>query len=112
MKIIVAGTRDYNNVKLIREHLEKLDITTLICGMCKGVDKIAFDYCKEKNIPIDIYPAKWEEFGKAAGPIRNQEMSEVADMAICFWDGISRGTKDMITKMRKKRKPVTVIRYK
>jgi hypothetical protein len=31
-----------------------------------------------------------------AGPIRNGEMAKYADALIVFWDGKSRGTKNMI----------------
>lgn len=44
------------------------------------------------------YEADWDKHGKAAGPIRNQEMAEYADALIAVWDGESRGTRDMIDK--------------
>lgn len=109
MKTIVAGTRNFFDVDLIHNTLKKFNITELVCGMCRGVDKIAYDYCKSKNIAIDMYPAKWEEYGKAAGPIRNKEMSDVADCLIAFWDGKSKGTLNMINRMRKLNKPVHII---
>ncbi|WP_197026348.1 hypothetical protein [Polaribacter sp. Hel_I_88] len=42
------------------------------------------------------FPAEWNKFGKAAGPVRNKEMAIYADALIAFWDGKSRGTKNMI----------------
>lgn len=41
----------------------------------------------------ELHPADWERLGKAAGPIRNEEMAEIADALIAFWDGQSRVTK-------------------
>jgi hypothetical protein len=42
-------------------------------------------------------PAKWRQFGVRAGFVRNQEMlNEKPEAVLAFWDGESRGTKDMI----------------
>ncbi|MFD1444284.1 hypothetical protein [Thermoactinomyces vulgaris] len=45
---------------------------------------------------IARYPAEWKKYGKKAGPLRNAKMAENADALVAFWDGKSRGTKDMI----------------
>jgi hypothetical protein len=44
----------------------------------------------------------WESFGKAAGPIRNEEMADNAEALLAIWDGSSRGTISMIELARKK----------
>ena len=62
----------------------------------------------ENGIPIKEFPANWQEFGRAAGPIRNGEMADYADALIAIWDGRSRGTADMISRMKIKEKPVWV----
>ena len=46
-----------------------------------------------------------------AGPIKNEEMAEVSDALIAFWDGKSRGTKSMIEIARRKGLQVAVVRY-
>ena len=46
-----------------------------------------------------------------AGPIRNEEMAEVSDALIAFWDGKSRGTKSMIEIARRKGLQVAVVKY-
>lgn len=52
--------------------------------------------------------ADWGRFGRAAGSYRNAEMAEYADAAIILWDGESRGTLDMIDKMRRAGKPCEI----
>ena len=58
-----------------------------------------------------LHPADWNRLGRAAGPIRNEEMAEVSDALIAFWDGKSRGTKSMIEIARRKGLQVAVVRY-
>ena len=66
---------------------------------------------QEHGLACDIHPADWDKHGKAAGPIRNAEMAEVADALIAFWDGQSRETKSMIDLARKKGLQVAIVRY-
>lgn len=48
------------------------------------------------------YPALWNKYGRAAGPIRNRQMAEVADVCVLFpCQGVeNRGTKDMCRSAR------------
>ena len=64
-----------------------------------------------RTMGCDIHPADWDKHGKAAGPIRNAEMAEVADALIAFWDGQSRGTANMISLAKSKGLSVAVVRY-
>jgi len=57
------------------------------------------------------FPAEWNKFGKAAGPKRNKEMAIAADALIAFWDGKSRGTKNMIELAKQKGLKVKVILF-
>ena len=52
------------------------------------------------NIPVLSYPAEWNKFGRAAGPMRNKRMliDGKPDMVFAFHDDIenSKGTANMI----------------
>ena len=100
MKVIIAGGRDFDNyekLKLVCDFtlVSSADIE-IVSGGCKGADLLGERYAKENNYPIKRFNADWDKHGKAAGPIRNKQMSEYADALICFWDGESKGTKNMI----------------
>jgi hypothetical protein len=73
------------------------------------VDQIGEDWAREHNIPVKQFLAQWNIHGKSAGPIRNKEMAEYADALIAFWDGQSKGTKNMIEQMDKLNKLVIQI---
>lgn len=51
----------------------------------------------KEDLQLNTFPADWNKHGRAAGPIRNEEMAQYADALIAFWDGKSRGTKSMIS---------------
>jgi len=114
MKVIIAGSRDitnYNVVKrAIRKAAQKRNIhpTTILSGGCRGVDGYGQLYAQKYDIPVKIYPAKWNKYGRAAGPRRNRKMSKKADALIAVWDGQSTGTKNMIDIMISKAKPIYI----
>ena len=42
------------------------------------------------------YPADWDRYGKAAGPMRNEKMAQNADALILFWNGTTPGSASML----------------
>ena len=102
MKVIIAGSRTITDFFVVQKAIEKsvLNITEVVSGCAKGVDKLGEMWADQNNIPVKRFPAKWEVYGKKAGSIRNREMSEYGDALIACWNLESPGTQDMITKMR------------
>lgn len=114
MKTIIAGSRDFNDYRLLLKQvdyyrLHKNDITEVVSGCAKGADELGERYANENGIPIKAFPADWNQYKKSAGPIRNREMAQYAEVLIAVWDGKSRGTKNMIDEMNKLKKPVFII---
>lgn len=103
-KVIIAGSRDFNDYKMLCEEMrkvqEKIIIKEVVCGGAKGADSLGARWAKENNIPIKYFLPDWKNYGKSAGIIRNHQMGDYADYLIAFWDGKSRGTKDMISYMK------------
>lgn len=116
-RIVVAGCRDYENYAqakafidhCIRDIREKYTLI-FVSGGCRGADEIGERYACENGYEIERYPAEWGRYGRSAGPIRNRRMAEIVDYVICFWDGKSRGTKNMIDSALELHKPVRVKR--
>lgn len=114
MKVIVAGSRtitDYETVKIAIENaiVQGINITSIVSGRAKGVDTLGERYAKEHGLPIHLYPAEWDKYGKRAGFMRNLEMAEVADGLVAIWDGKSPGTQNTIFTMRRMGKRVYVM---
>ena len=120
-KLIIAGTRSFNDYELIRSILSTLFMKRrcwtinwneeIVSGGAPGADTLAVRYATEADIPFKVFAADWKKYGRSAGPRRNRQMAEYADAAIVFWDGKSRGTQNMIQQMRELGKPVEVIIY-
>lgn len=107
-KVIVAGGRDF---VLTDERLERCIAALIACkadvvlsGGCRGADLIGEEAAKKIGLPIFRFPADWDQFGKAAGPRRNENMVEKADALIVFPGGS--GTADVTAKARAKGIPV------
>lgn len=100
MRTIIAGSRTITDSSKLIEAIEQshFEITKVLCGGAHGVDRLGELYALDHDIPIQYFLANWEEYGKAAGPIRNTEMAENADALILIWDGASRGSADMLKK--------------
>lgn len=112
MKLIVAGGRNYNNYPHLKKTLDafrlKYQVEEIVSGAAHGVDTLGEQYAKEHGISLKQFPADWNKHKKAAGPIRNAQMAEYGDCLLAFWDGSSKGTKNMIDNMHKQKKPVYV----
>lgn len=113
MKTIIAGSRDFNDYELLCAVIESCpwEITAVVCGKARGADSLGEDYANNNNIPVLPFPANWKLYGNGAGPIRNQEMADNADALIALWDGVSRGTKDMISRARRAGHKIMIYNY-
>jgi len=114
MRVIIAGSRSigsdyYPEIESILDDIRiNMRITTIISGAAKGVDSLAIRYAKENHIPFEVYEPDWS-VGKSAGVQRNMLMAKNADALICFWDGTSKGSKNMLEIMKKLRKKLVVL---
>lgn len=100
MRVIVAGGRTFQNLGFVFEKLDELhsriNITTLIHGGARGVDSFAGEWCKSRlGIDPVVFPAKWNTYKLAAGPMRNQQMIDEGfpDLVVLFPG--NNGTRDM-----------------
>lgn len=102
MRTIIAGSRTITDSKVIEEAVKASGfiITEVVCGGAAGVDSLGKDWAVLRGIPVKMFPADWATHGKAAGPIRNEEMAAYADQAICIFDvqAENKGTKNMSKK--------------
>jgi hypothetical protein len=112
MRCVIAGSRGIVDYELLLEAFTKFDwsdkISEIVSGTAKGVDQLGERLGFDKDIKVQRFPANWKKYGKQAGHMRNAEMANYADVAIILWDGVSKGTSNMISCMNKLGKPCRV----
>ena len=123
MKLIIAGSRDFNDVQLaLRSFLEfSNEITSetgviepikeIVSGGARGADRLGEDIARMCHISVKRFIPDWDALGKRAGYVRNAEMGDYADALLAFWDKESKGTKQMIDYAIKKGLRVRVVKY-
>ena len=111
MRVLVCGGRDFNDLGAVWSQLDTLHnlprhlggtgpITRIIQGGAGGADRLASQWASSNAVRQLEYPADWGKHGKAAGPIRNQQMIDEGkpDLVVAFPGG--RGTADMMARAR------------
>ncbi len=113
MKTIIAGSRTLQDAAFVEKAIEDsgFEITEVVCGMANGVDMIGAVWAMKNKIPVKKFPAHWDEFGKAAGPIRNAQMGDYAEALIAVTHAGSHGTNHMIEYATKKGLKVFVVKW-
>lgn len=101
-RLLITGTRlgwDWNELReqLSEAYFKLGPNTVLVHGAAPGVDTQAATIWSEWGLPTEAHPADWETHGKAAGPIRNQEMVDLgADLCLAFVHPESKGTRHCV----------------
>lgn len=107
-KILVAGGRDFNYKSIVWDLLDYAMIpyccreSLVITGGARGVDTLANQWAIERGCETKVVAANWNQHGKKAGWIRNNEMADLEpNLVILFPGGV--GTK-MMKDIAEKRK--------
>jgi hypothetical protein len=117
MKIAVVGSRDFVDVSLLykilndlKEYYNSFDpFDLLISGGAKGVDSLAEQYAKEHGIKTKIFLPDYLKHQQGAPIRRNLLIVKEADLIVAFWNGKSKGTKNVMMTARKLNKAVLQI---
>ena len=100
MRILVCGDRNWIDRECITRELLRYPNTSIIVqGCCRGADRMAAESAKMLHLHYEGYPADWERYGRAAGPIRNKQMLDTGiHLVLCFHNDIgnSKGTANMM----------------
>ena len=107
-RVIVCGSRQFKDYDMLEEVLNsilpKYKNIVIVSGHGGGADLAGEEYAIRRGLFLETFPAEWDKYGRAAGPIRNSKMLEYASrelpVVVAFWDGISRGTKYTIEKAK------------
>ena len=122
-RIIVCGTRSFEDYKLMTKVLDKIikdfgEDVEIVSGHATGADSLGERYAKEHNLKCCVFEANWEKHGKKAGFLRNSQMLDYGSeigienaLVVAFWDGVSRGSLDTMKKAQRLKMPTKVCLY-
>lgn len=108
--IAICGSREYPDLDEVRTYVRSLpEDTVIVSGGAQGPDHVAEQIADERALSKLIHPAKWHRWvGQHPAWVRNNFIAEDCDRMVAFWDGVSRGTSQMIDLALKRGKPVEV----
>lgn len=109
MRVLVCGSRNWTDYAVIERRMKALPTGAVIIeGEARGVDKSSRRIAEHLGLEVAPFPANWDKYGKAAGPIRNQQMLDEGrpDLVLAFPMPDSIGTQDMIARARQAGIPV------
>ena len=112
VKVLVCGGRNYNNREKVFDTLnnlaeEGITVGEIIEGGARGADRIGREWALENGIKVTTVEADWNQFGKSAGYIRNNEMVKLKpDIVVAFKGG--KGTANMVKISEKENVPVII----
>lgn len=122
MKVLVTGGRNYRDIKRLFAVLDathaQTPITLIIEGGAvkidldksrHGADAYARQWAEARGIAFKEYKANWQQYGGAAGPMRNQQMLDEGhpDLVIAFPGG--KGTASMVERTKRAGVAIEVI---
>lgn len=96
MNIAIIGSRNPGNINFSVELEKRINIKdgdAIVSGGAKGIDTLAANYAKGRNLQLIEFRPDYAKHGRGATFIRNRQIIATADMVVAFWNGESRGTK-------------------
>jgi len=114
---LICGGRNFSDQSMFDDVMSRLiDMwgcpSKIVHGAASGADKMADAWGKRMALLVAPVEAEWDKYGKAAGPIRNEDMiiHHKPKRVIAFPGG--RGTADMVQRAKNRRGEIEVIEIK
>lgn len=117
MKLAIVGWRKFNDFKFFQHkiketldewEIEPKEIQLIISGGATGTDSLAVRWAKLHDIETRVFQPDWNQYGKAAGPIRNSLIVTESTHLIAFPSKQGRGTQDSIKKAKASQKVLAI----
>lgn len=99
LRLGVSGYRNFNDYECFKTHMESLiaikgEPSEIISGGCKGTDKMAERFAKEKGYPMIVLKPDFAKYkGNSAFAARDKQIVEQCTHLIAFLHPLSKGTK-------------------
>lgn len=134
MRVAIVGSRSFNDYELMKDKFLKYfgnpdkiiydendnlesqsyyRIEHIVSGGAKGADTLGAKLAKEFSIKLIEHLPDWDQYGKAAGHIRNELIIADCDVALIFWNGVKKnsGTLSDINICKRLKKDTIIIYF-
>lgn len=127
VRVLVTGSRDWPEERawrigraltVVSQHLgqRRMIVVHGACtdreGRLMGADRWADEWAVRGGYEVSRHPANWKMYGRAAGPIRNQQMVDTApELVLAFIRNNSSGASGCLGMARKAKLPWWVDSY-
>lgn len=102
-RVLIYGSRTWSDPEPIRAVIDRLPPTVVVIhGGARGADALAGELATARGLTVEVFPAQWQNHGRGAGPIRNQQMIDDGRPTRAFgfrMPGTSAGTDDMTRRL-------------
>jgi hypothetical protein len=113
--VLACGDRNWNDRAIVAHRFRRLPAGSVIIeGECRGLDLLAKEVATNFGLQVVPCPARWKDYGRMAGPVRNRKMLAMKpDLVLAFHDDLakSKGTKDCVNEARRLNFYVEVVTY-
>lgn len=119
--MLICGDRNWTDCNLVKKFVEavvektKAKKVKIVEGEAKGADTCGRIVAQTNSYNLAAYPARWDIYGRGAGPVRNKQQLEEGNphLVVAFHDDIenSKGTLDMIKKSVLAGKPTILVSH-
>jgi orotate phosphoribosyltransferase len=109
--VAVVGSRGWGDLdRIVYEMIDAKALgDSVISGGATGADTMVAATCRKLGVPFREIRPDYEQHGRRAPLVRNQEIAKACDRMIAFWDGKSTGTAHAIGCARRLLKNVKII---
>ncbi|MDR0326185.1 MAG: DUF2493 domain-containing protein [Oscillospiraceae bacterium] len=110
MRVAVVGSRslDGRSYGVLEEHMPT-SASEVISGGAAGADSLAERYALEHELPMTIIRPDYKTYDRQAPLIRNSQIVAESDFTLILWDGVSRGSLNVIMTCIRTNKPFKVL---
>ena len=116
IKVIVAGSRDFQDFELLKSKLDfylqrcSPSQIEIVSGTARGADRLGERYALARQFKLKKFPAQWDVYGKSAGYRRNEVMAKYSTHCVVFIVNNSQGSSHMIDLAKKHELNLRVVR--
>ena len=110
MRVAVVGSRslDDRSYQTLTENIPS-GVSEIISGGASGADSLAEQYARERGLPVTVIRPDYKTYDRHAPLIRNSQIVSESDFTLILWDGVSRGSLNVIMTCIRTNKPFKVL---